>query len=143
MATGSSEVSVEMILVSGEIGVKVMMELCQRVLEGREMPEEWKTSVIVPIFKRKVDEMSCGSYREMKLLEHATKIFDMVLERRGRTLVSSNEMQFGFMSGKETVDAIFIMRMQEIYQKEATSCIYRVSQKDVYLLKIIVNVVFY
>ena len=39
-ATEPSEVSVEMIVASGEIGVKVMMELCQRVLDGREMPDE-------------------------------------------------------------------------------------------------------
>ena len=52
-ATGTSEVSVEMIVASGEIGVKVMMELCQRVLDGRGMPDEWKTSVTVPIFKEK------------------------------------------------------------------------------------------
>ena len=49
-ATGPSEVSVEMIVASGEIEVKVMMELCQRVLDGRGMPDEWKTSVIVSIF---------------------------------------------------------------------------------------------
>ena len=39
-ATGTSEVSVEMIVASREIGVKVMMELCQRVLDGRGMPDE-------------------------------------------------------------------------------------------------------
>ena len=50
-ATGPSEVSVEMIVASGEIGVKVTIELCQRVLDGRGMPNERKTSVIVPIFK--------------------------------------------------------------------------------------------
>ena len=42
-ATASSEVSVEMIVARGEIGVKVMMGLCQRVLDGKEMPDEWKT----------------------------------------------------------------------------------------------------
>ena len=62
-ATGTSEVSVEMIVASDKIGVKVMMELCQHVLDGRGMPDEWKTSVIVPIFKGKGDVMSCGSYR--------------------------------------------------------------------------------
>ena len=62
-ATGPSEVSVEMIVARGEIGVTVMMELCQHVLDGREMPDEWKTSVIVSIFKGKGDVMSCGSYR--------------------------------------------------------------------------------
>ena len=103
----------------GEIGVKVMMELCQRVLDGRGMTDEWKTSVIVPIFKGKGDVMSCGSCREVKLLEHAMKIVERVLERRIRTLVSLNEMQFGFMPGKGTVGAIFIVRrMQEEYQKK-------------------------
>ena len=57
-ATGTSEVSVEMIVASGEIGVKVMMELCQSVLNGRGMPDGWKTRVIVPIFKGKGNVMS-------------------------------------------------------------------------------------
>ena len=62
-ATGKSEVSVEMIVASGKIGVKVKMELCQRVLDAREMHDKWKTSVIVTIFKGKGDVISCGSYR--------------------------------------------------------------------------------
>ena len=118
-ATGPSEVRVEMIVASGEIGVKVMMELCQRILDGKEMPDEWKTSVIVPIFKGKGNVISCESYRGVKLLEHAMKIFERVPERRIRTLVNLNEIQLGFMPGKGTMDAIFIVRrMQEEYQKK-------------------------
>ena len=41
----------DMIAASGKIGVKVMMELCHCLLDGREMPKEWKTSVSAPIFK--------------------------------------------------------------------------------------------
>ena len=118
-ATGTSEVSVEMIVASGEIEVQVMMELCQRVLDDRGMPDEWKTSVMLSIFKGKSDVMSCGSYRGVKLLEHAMKIVERVLERRIRTLVNLNKIQFGFMPGKGTVDAILIVRrMQEEYQKK-------------------------
>ena len=91
-ATGTSEVSVEMIVATGEIGVKVMMELCQRVLDGRGMSDEWKTSAIVYIFKGKGDVMSCGSYIGVKLLEHVTKIVERVLQRRIRTLVNLNKM---------------------------------------------------
>ena len=80
-ATGPSEVSMEMIVASGEIQVKVMMELCQHVLDDRGMPDEWKTSVIVPIFKGKDHVMSCESYRVVKLLEHTMKIVERVLER--------------------------------------------------------------
>ena len=118
-AIESSEVRVEMIVASGEIGVKVMIELCQHELDGKGMPDEWKTSVIVHIFKGKSDVMSCGSHRGVKLPEHAIKIVERVLERRIRTLVNLNKMQFGFMPGKGTVDAIFFMRrMQEEYQKK-------------------------
>ena len=41
-ATGPFDISVEMIVTSGEIGVKVMMELCQRVLDERGMVVEKK-----------------------------------------------------------------------------------------------------
>ena len=99
-ANGPSEVSEEMIVASDKIWVKAMMELCQRVLDGRGMPDEWKTSVIVPICKEKGGVMSCGSYRGVKLLEHAMKIVERVLERRIRTLVHLNKMQFGFKPGK-------------------------------------------
>ena len=44
--------------------------------------------MIVPVFKGKGDVISCGSYRGVKLLEHAMKIVEMVLERRIQTLVN-------------------------------------------------------
>ena len=53
MKSGKTTEPSEMIVASGKIGVKVIMELCQRVLDGREMPDEWKTSVVVPIFKKR------------------------------------------------------------------------------------------
>ena len=81
---GPSEVRMEMIIASGEIGGKGMMELCS-VCWIRGMPDKWKTSVIMPIFKGKGDVMSCGSYRGVKLLEHAMKIDKRVLERRIRS----------------------------------------------------------
>ena len=58
------------------------MDLCQHALDGRGMPNKWKTSVIVNIFKGKGDVMNCGSYRGVKLLEHATKIVERVLVGR-------------------------------------------------------------
>ena len=39
-AAGPSEVCAEMISASGEVGVSVMVELCQRVLDGKGMPDE-------------------------------------------------------------------------------------------------------
>ena len=54
-----------------------------------------------------------------KAARNAMKIVERVLERRIRTLVNFNKMQFGYMSGKRTVDVIFIVRnVQEVYQKK-------------------------
>ena len=49
-AAGPSEVNMDMIMASGNFGVGVLKKLCQRVLDGKGMPNEWKTSVVVPIF---------------------------------------------------------------------------------------------
>ena len=89
-AAGPSEVNMDMIMASGKFGVGVLKKLCQRVLDGKGMPEEWKTSVVVPIFKGKGDVMDCGAYRGVKLLEHAMKIVERVLEKRISELMTCN-----------------------------------------------------
>ena len=86
--------------VSGKVGIGVMMELCQHVLDGKGMPDEWRTSVLVPIFKRN-DVRNCNIYREMKLLQHALNIVERVQERRIQELVNNDAMHFGFMSGRK------------------------------------------
>ena len=60
--------------------------------------------------------MECGSYTVIKLLEHAMKVIERVFERRIREKVKIDAMQFGFMPGKGTTDAIFTVRqMQQKY----------------------------
>ena len=54
-AAGPSEVCSEMISASGEVGVSVMVELCQCMLNGKRMPDEWQTSVLIPFFNGKGD----------------------------------------------------------------------------------------
>ena len=68
----------------GKTGIDVMMKLCQDALDGKGIPADWAMSVVVPVFKGKGDTMSCGSYRGVKLLEHAMKIVERVLEKRLR-----------------------------------------------------------
>ena len=46
------------------------------------MEMECQTSVSVPIFKRKGDKRSCNVCRGVKLLEHAMKFLERMLEWR-------------------------------------------------------------
>ena len=60
--------------------------------------------------------MECGSYRAIKLLEHAMKVIERVFKRRIREKIKIDDMQFGFMPGKGTTDAIFtVQQVQEKY----------------------------
>ena len=78
-----SELSVEIIVANGDIGTDAMVELSQDVLDGKGMLDEWVLSLVVPIFKGiERGAMSCRKYRGVKLLEHAMKIIEKVLERR-------------------------------------------------------------
>ena len=106
------------IIASGKFDVGVIKKLCQKVFDGKGMPDEWKTSVAVPIFKGKGDMMDSGAYRGVKLLENAMKIMERVLENVMRGLVTIHDMQFGFMPGKGTTHALFILRrMQEEFRE--------------------------
>ena len=68
-------------------------------------------------FREKEDVRSCNTYRGVKLLEHAMKIVERVLERRIQELVNIDSMQFGFMPVRGKTDALFVVRrMQEEYR---------------------------
>ena len=45
--------------------------------------------------------MNCMAYRGVKLLEHAMKIVEKVLERRLRHTVKADEMQFGLIYARQ------------------------------------------
>jgi len=81
------------------------------------IPKDWKSSVVLPIYKGKGDPMECASYRKFKLLEHVMKIVERIFEERIRQEIGIDNMQFGFMKGKGTTDAIFIVtQMQEKFR---------------------------
>ena len=52
-AAGPSKVNMDMIISSGKF-VVIIKTLCQKILDGEYVSEEWKTSVVVPIIKGKV-----------------------------------------------------------------------------------------
>ena len=46
----------------------------------RRIPDDWKSSILLPVFKEKEDPMEYGSYRVIKLLEDAMKLIECVFE---------------------------------------------------------------
>jgi len=86
------------------------LDLCNGIVKEGCIPEDWKSSVILTIYKGKGDPMKCGSYRGIKLLKHAMKVVESIFEHRIRQQIEVADMQFGFMKGKGTTNAIFAVK---------------------------------
>ena len=110
-AVGPDKIPVEAWRSLGDMAVDWLTRLFNGILEGERMPDEWRKSVIVPIFKNKGDVQSCSNYRGIKLLSHAMKICERVVDARLRREVRISDEQFGFMPGRSTTEAIFALRM--------------------------------
>ena len=78
----------------------------------------WRSSTLIHVFKNKSDVLQCNNYRGIKLMCHTTKLYERVLEQRIRNCVNISDEQFGFMPGRSTTDAIFILKqLQEKYRE--------------------------
>ena len=53
------------------------------------------------------------------------KVVGMVLEKRLCGTVTVDEMQFGIMPERGTIDAVFILRMQEEYHAKGRIYVFR------------------
>ena len=75
------------------------------------MPDEWRKSMLVPLYKGKGDIKKCENYWGIKLMSHTIKLWERIIEARIRKEVTITEQQFGFIPGRSTTDAIFCLRM--------------------------------
>ena len=96
-AAGPSGVPVEVIK---ECGLETMIaRIATDMLNGGSMPDSWRKSMLVPVYKGKGDPKKCGNYRSVKLLEHGMKVVERVFESRLRKVLDIDGNQLGFMPG--------------------------------------------
>ncbi|XP_064121717.1 uncharacterized protein LOC135226205 [Macrobrachium nipponense] len=113
-----SEFQIEIIKLLGTEGEKWMLDLLKTICEEGEMPMDWDESLMVYKYKQKGDVMGCGNYRGIKLTEHRLKVLERILDERLREIVKIWKQQHGFMRGRGTVEAIFIVR--QLQEKRLT-----------------------
>ena len=79
-AVGPDELPVKVWKCMGEMGIKFLTRLFNRLLMGERMTEEWRRSVLIPNYKNKGDAQCCGNYRGIKLITHIMKIWERIIE---------------------------------------------------------------
>ena len=108
-AVGADEIPTEAWKYMGNFGIR-LCKLFNCIMNTEHMPSAWRQSILIPIFKEKGDIQECKNYCGIKLLSHTFKIWERVVDRRIRQCTNILESQFGFMPGRSTTDAIFILK---------------------------------
>nr|XP_016456790.1 PREDICTED: uncharacterized protein LOC107780727 [Nicotiana tabacum] len=77
-------------------------------LRTKMMPNEWRWSTVVPLYKSKGDVQNCNNNRGIKL-SHTMEVWERLVERV-RKIVSISDNQFGFIPGRSTTETIHLIR---------------------------------
>lgn len=87
---------------------KALTKQFNKSIRTKKMPNEWRESIVVPIYKNKGDNLSCASYCRIKFMSHIMKLLERVIkyQQRHERRVSAN--QFKIMPGRLTTEAIFL-----------------------------------
>jgi len=94
----------------GRAGLEWLTVLFNVIFRMKRMPDEWRWSTMITLFKNKGDIQNCNNYRGIKLLIHTMKVWERVVEGRVRRAVSISDNQFGFMMGRSTTEVVHLIR---------------------------------
>ena len=115
-APGPSGIVMEMIRAAGDMGASMIRDLAPAIICDSKVPSDWEQSFIVCLYKGKGDALERGNCCGLKLTEQVMKVLERIVDSLNRQLVSINDSQFGFIPGRGTTDAIFVVRqLQEKY----------------------------
>ncbi|KAL4103226.1 hypothetical protein QTP88_018603 [Uroleucon formosanum] len=109
-AAGEDRICAELLKLGGPSLTDGIFNLISMIWRIEEIPTDWRTSVICPIFK-KGDPKCIENYRGISLLDVGYKVLSICLLRRIQDV--SEQMigdQCGFKKGKSTIDHIFTLR---------------------------------
>ena len=71
-ASGSDGISVELLQILKDDAVKALHSICQQIWKTQQCPQDWKTSVFIPIPK-KGNAKECSNYRRIALISRLVK----------------------------------------------------------------------
>ena len=110
-ASGADAITAELIKKGGAILEEQIHGLIVNIWNQEVLPEEWKSGIIIPVFK-KGDKTICDNYRGITILNAAYKVFSSILYKRlqkyGEEIIG--DYQSGFRPNRSTIDHIHFMR---------------------------------
>ena len=100
-ASGSDRFPAELFQILKDDAVKVLHLVCQQISKTQQWPQDWKSSVFIPIPK-KGNAKECSNYHTVALISHASKVM-----LKNHVLP---DVQAGFIKARGTRDQITNIR---------------------------------
>uniref|UniRef100_A0A183FKK7 Reverse transcriptase domain-containing protein n=1 Tax=Heligmosomoides polygyrus TaxID=6339 RepID=A0A183FKK7_HELPZ len=110
-ATGPDDVAAELWKSKFWYPAEWLAKFFNQVVAEKKVPECWRQSTTIPIWKKKGSPTDCSNYRPIRLLSHSMKIFERIVDGRIRDIVQLSSNQCGFVAGCGTIDAIHAARL--------------------------------
>ena len=80
-ASGGDGTPVELFQIPRDDAVKVLHSICHQIWKTQQWPQDWKSSVFIPIPK-KGNPKECSNYRTVALISHTSKVMLKTLQVR-------------------------------------------------------------
>jgi hypothetical protein len=108
---GTDEIPAGLIQVGGKILLSAIHNIINSVWNKKELPDQWKESIIVPVHEKGV-RMDCNNYCGISLLLTSHNILSNILISRLSSYIDEviGDLQCGFRHNRSTTDQIFYIR---------------------------------
>ena len=127
-ASGGDGIPLELFQILKDDAVKVLHSICQQIWKTHQWPQDWKTSVFIPIPK-KGNAKECLNYCTIAFISHTSKVMLKILQARLQQYVNHElpDVQAGFRKGRGTRDqlptSVESLKKQESSRKTSTSAL--------------------
>ena len=126
-ARGGDGIPVELFQILEDDPVKVLHSICQQIWKTHQWPQDWKSSVFIPIPK-KSNVKECSNCHTVALISHASKVMLKILQARLQQYMTCElpNVQAGFRKGRGSRDQIsnicWIIKKAREFQKNIYFC---------------------
>ena len=100
----------EIIRAAGDTGATMIRDLAIAIIRDGKVPIDWEQSFIVCLYNGNGNALDRGNYRGLKLITQVMKVTERIADILIRQVVTIDESEFGFVPGRGTTDAIFVVR---------------------------------
>jgi len=123
-ASGGDGILVKLFQISKDDAVKVLHTICHQIWKTQQWPQDWKSSVFIPIPK-KGNAKECSNYFTIALLSHTSKVMLKIFQAGLQQYVNHElpDVHTGFRKGKGTKNQVakicwIIKKAREFQKKE-------------------------